>query len=516
MESSCNKEEIIHNDSWNILVVDDNNFIHVLFKEMLKDFKFEEKSINIISAFSTKEAMEILSKEKDIAVIFLDIFLDERDSGFKLSKYIREVLRNFTTRIILMTGKGTTKLRETAILNYDINGYEDKDNLFNDKLYIVLVSALRSYRDILHIDNNKKIMEQVVASSSKLLASDSLENFMSSTLCYLSSIINKCRGRKCSVNGLGALRSFDERAFSVVKGLGKYANGLGNKIMDTVSKEDFQLIKKVYRKKDYTRTNNRYISYYNSSSGVEGIIYLEIDGDLSYVDRELLSVFNKNILAAFESLCLNKEIEKTQREILYLLGEATEARSEETGNHVKRVSEYCRILAEKYGLSKREVMLITMAAPIHDIGKVAIPDNILMKPGKLTREEFNIVKTHTTIGYNILKHSNRDILKAAAIIAHEHHERYDGKGYPQGLKGEEIHIFGRIAAVADVFDALGSPRVYKKPWVIEDILNYFRQEKGKHFDPVLVDILFDNLDEFLEVKEKHKDESKFQITGHFE
>ncbi len=95
-------------------------------------------------------------------------------------------------------------------------------------------------------------------------------------------------------------------------------------------------------------------------------------------------------------------------------------------------------------------MLITMAAPIHDIGKVAIPDNILMKPGKLTREEFNIVKTHTTIGYNILKHSNRDILKAAAIIAHEHHERYDGKGYPQGLKGEEIHIFGRIAAVADV------------------------------------------------------------------
>lgn len=137
-----------------------------------------------------------------------------------------------------------------------------------------------------------------------------------------------------------------------------------------------------------------------------------------------------------------------------------------------------------------------------------------MKPGKLTTEEFDIVKTHTTIGNNILKNSNREILKTAAIVAHEHHERYDGKGYPEGLKGEEIHIFGRISAVADVFDALGSPRVYKKPWVIDDILNYFRQERGKHFDPVLVDILFDNLDEFLEIKEKYSDEAELQILNY--
>ena len=145
---------------------------------------------------------------------------------------------------------------------------------------------------------------------------------------------------------------------------------------------------------------------------------------------------------------------------------------------------------------------------------MAIPDKILMKPGKLTTEEFDIVKTHTTIGNNILKNSNREILKTAAIVAHEHHERYDGKGYPEGLKGEEIHIFGRISAVADVFDALGSPRVYKKPWVIDDILNYFRQERGKHFDPVLVDILFDNLDEFLEIKEKYSDEAELQILNY--
>ena len=204
---------------------------------------------------------------------------------------------------------------------------------------------------------------------------------------------------------------------------------------------------------------------------------------------------------------MNKEIEETQKEILYILGEVTEARSEETGNHVQRVSKYAKILAEKYGLSKKDVMLVTMASPIHDIGKIAIPDRILLKPGKLTPSEFEIVKSHTTIGYELLKNSNRDLLKSAAIIAHQHHEKYDGTGYPQGLKGEEIHIFGRIVAVADVFDALGSPRVYKKPWVLNDILAYFKEERGKQFDPKLVDILFENLDEFLEIKEKFSDEN---------
>lgn len=241
---------------------------------------------------------------------------------------------------------------------------------------------------------------------------------------------------------------------------------------------------------------------------MEAIILFDINmGNKDRVDFEVLDVFHKNIAASFESLCMNIEIEETQKEILYILGEVTEARSEETGNHVQRVSKYAKILAEKYGLSNRDVMLVTMASPIHDIGKIAISDKILLKPDKLTPNEFEVVKSHTTIGYNILKGSNRDLLKSAAIIAYEHHERYDGKGYPRGLKGEEIHIFGRIVAVADVFDALGSPRVYKKPWALNEILKYFKQERGKHFDPKLVDILFENLDEFLEIKEKFSDES---------
>lgn len=202
---------------------------------------------------------------------------------------------------------------------------------------------------------------------------------------------------------------------------------------------------------------------------------------------------------------LNEEIIDTQKEVLFRLGAIAEARSKETGMHVRRVAEYSKILALHYGLSEQESEIIKMASPMHDIGKVAIPDNILNKPGKYTPEEFEIMKTHAQIGYEMLKTSHKPILKASALIAHQHQEKFDGTGYPQGLKGEEIHIYGRVTALADVFDALGSARVYKKAWEDERIFNLFREQRGKHFDPVLVDIFFNNLDEFLEVRDTLRD-----------
>jgi len=202
---------------------------------------------------------------------------------------------------------------------------------------------------------------------------------------------------------------------------------------------------------------------------------------------------------------LHKEIEETQKEIVYKMGEIGESRSKETGNHVKRVAEYSKLLANLYGLDEKDTEILFIASPMHDIGKVSIPDSILKKAGKLDDEEFEIMKTHATIGYEILKNSNRDILKAAAIVAYQHHERVDGTGYPLGLKGEEIHIYGRITALADVFDALGSDRCYKKSWRLDKILTLLEDEKGKHFDSKLVDLFLNNLDLFLEIKNKFQD-----------
>ncbi len=233
-----------------------------------------------------------------------------------------------------------------------------------------------------------------------------------------------------------------------------------------------------------------------------------------YTDTTIYPITDKegNIIEHLHLMCdvteeihLHQEIESTQSEIIYKMGEIGESRNKETGNHVRRVAEYAKLLAHKAGLNEEESELIAMASPMHDIGKVAIPDAVLLKPGKLNDDEWTIMRSHAIIGANVLAGSERSILKAASIIAKEHHEKYDGSGYPYGLAGEDIHMYGRIVAVADVFDALGSKRPYKKEWTLEEIIGLFHEQKGKHFDPVLVDLFLNNLDEFLEIRNCYHD-----------
>jgi len=209
---------------------------------------------------------------------------------------------------------------------------------------------------------------------------------------------------------------------------------------------------------------------------------------------------------ALDAAILQEEIEATQREIIFTLAETGEMRSRETGYHVKRVAEFSRLFAVKYGMNEEEAELIKLSAPMHDIGKIAIPDSILLKPGKLTPEEWEIMQSHASLGYEMLKHSDRRLLKSAAIIANEHHEKWNGEGYPNGKKGEDIHIYGRITAMSDVFDALGNERVYKPAWELDRIVKLFKEEKGHQFDPKLVKVFLEGLDDFVKIKETYKDE----------
>ncbi len=234
------------------------------------------------------------------------------------------------------------------------------------------------------------------------------------------------------------------------------------------------------------------------------------NGDYYWVVAEIGPEYDKfnNLIgysAVREDITSNKDIEDIQREIIFVMGSMGESRSKETGNHVRRVAEYSKLLAELYGLSQEECQTLKEASPMHDIGKIAIPDHILKKPLKFTDDEWEIMKTHVQKGYDILKNSSRPLLKAASIVALEHHEKWDGTGYPNNLKGEEIHIFGRITAVADVFDALGSNRCYKEAWSDKEIFNLFREQRGIHFDPKLIDLFFENLNQFLAIRNRFSD-----------
>ena len=202
---------------------------------------------------------------------------------------------------------------------------------------------------------------------------------------------------------------------------------------------------------------------------------------------------------------LNAQIQSTQKELIFRISEAVESRSKETGNHIRRVSYYSALLGKLYGLDKQKCEALAISSTMHDIGKIAIPDAILLKPGKLTNEEFTIMQSHAYGGYTILADSPLPLLKDAAEIACEHHEHFNGRGYPHGLKGEEISINARIVAIADVFDALISQRVYKEAWELERVISLFENEKGKQFDPELTRLFLENIDDFMQIKEKYED-----------
>ncbi len=304
-------------------------------------------------------------------------------------------------------------------------------------------------------------------------------------------------------DGTGSLRIPD------CSGLVGYAIQNNAEIICNDPYDDPRFNKEVDKKTGYLTRCILIVPMYGENGEIIGAFQVlnKVTGSLLFDARDLerLQLTASFSGKALEASLLHDEIEKTQQEIINILGEVGESRSRETGNHVKRVAAYCKIIAEEMGLPKEDVDLLVLVSPLHDLGKVSIPDAILQKPGKLTDEEYNEMKTHSTVGFEVLRQSNRRMLNVAAEIAHQHHERHDGRGYPQGLSGEQIHPFARIASLADVFDALISDRVYKKAWEPERVIALIKEERGRQFNPDVVDAFLNKLDLIMEMKEKYKD-----------
>lgn len=208
-----------------------------------------------------------------------------------------------------------------------------------------------------------------------------------------------------------------------------------------------------------------------------------------------------------------REIAEREKEAILRLSRAAEYRDPETGAHLLRMSNYARLIAAKLGLPEAEQDLLLQAAPMHDVGKVGISDQILLKPGRLTREEFEIMKQHAVIGYEILRDSASPLLQCAATVALTHHERFDGSGYPKGLSGEAIPLWGRIVAVADVFDALTSARPYKKPWSLAEAADFLKKGAGTHFDPNCVEVFLGAWPEVLAIRARYEDTEALPTTA---
>ncbi|EPJ44162.1 MAG: hypothetical protein OFPII_37360 [Osedax symbiont Rs1] len=484
---------------WKVLIVDDDEGVHTITKSVLKNQVIDGRGIEFYSAFSGAEAIEVLSNISDIAVIFLDVVMETNEAGLEACRRIRDELKNDLVRIILRTGQPGSAPENEVIIKYRINDYKEKTDLTASKLFSCMVTAIRSYQDLINLEQSKLGLKKVIEATKTITKKKSIGLFLEGILDQLVFILdssgsnvsperNRCYTIECKA----------DKRYRVMSVMSDLAIAKDNQFADLPM--DIQtIITDCHRERCNTIRGNLYAGHFNFGKEQSYIFCLAGSHELQEIDKNLLNIFSGNINIALDNLFLNEEIINTQKELIEKLGEVVEKRSSEASQHVKRVAEFSYLLALDAGLNELDARLLNSASPMHDIGKVGIPDAILLKPGKLTVEEFEIMKTHAQIGYEIFNSSDRSLLKAAALIAIDHHEKWDGSGYPNGKKAEDIHIYGRITAVADVFDALYHHRCYKPAWPIEKIVDLFKDQKGIHFDPLLVDLVLNDLDKYVAV-----------------
>lgn len=491
---------------WKVAIIDDEEDVHTVTKMALKRFALDGRELAFYHAYSAAEGKELLSNEPDIALVFLDVVMETDDAGLLLAKWMRQDLDNHFSRIVLRTGQPGQAPEEQVIVDYDINDYKEKTELDRKKLFTTVFTALRAYRDILKVEEARKYqelyragLERVIDSTSQVLEKRTIQQFFNGLLQQVMSLLRLDQeSMLVQIEGISAV--FSEDDYEVLAQI-----NTNNSATTHLNEEIKEYLNKAIEAKQSIFENDILVGYFPSQSGKISLLYLKGVSKLNDIDVALLEVFSGNVSLAFDNLLLNREIIETQEELIYRLGDAVESRSKESGNHIRRMAEVSYLLAKELGLDEEEAQLLKQAAPMHDIGKIATPDAVLLKPGKLDEKEWKLMQAHPQVGYEILKGSTRPILSSAAIISKQHHEKYNGNGYPDGLKGDEIHIFARIVAVADVFDALTHKRCYKEPWPVDKVIEFLKEVSGTHLDPNVVNAILTIMDKCVEINETYTD-----------
>ncbi len=488
---------------WKVLLVDDEPDIHDITKLTLSRFRLDGRALTFLHAYSGAEAKEVLARETDIALVFLDVVMEKEDSGLEVARWMRQDQDNQFSRIVLRTGQPGQAPEERVIVNYDINDYKEKTELDRTKLFTTTFAALRAYRDIMKVEearraqaNYREGLERVIAASAHIFQQRNLKDFASGLLQQVVALLRLEQSMLLRLAGASVITG--EAEYEILAQIGDIGSEvIGPELIAQLDDARHNRISRLH--------GDTYVGYFPNSSGKASLLVLKGVEEISEIDAQLLEVFCSGVAIAFDNILLTQEITDTQAELILRLGDVVESRSNEAGNHVRRMSQICHLLAQASGLPEDETAVLMHAAPMHDIGKIATPDAVLLKPGKLDEAEWEIMKQHPTVGLSILDGSQRPILKAAAVIAHQHHEKYDGSGYPQGLKGQDIHLYARIVAVADVFDALSHKRCYKDAWPVEQVTAHLREVAGQHLDPVYVELLIQNIDKAVDINRRWPD-----------
>ncbi len=491
--------------SWKVMIVVEDRAACEAVSAELTGFGYSGRGLEILCANSATDAEQLIQEHPDTAVILVDADVETDEAGLEFVRFVRDVADDHNVRIVVRKNRSGASIDRRLITDYDVSEHAGQDTLCGDRLYIAMHAALKAYRNVVALQSNKRALEQVIDATSTIFERRSMGQFAQGVLEQLTTLIYLDQGGNVAqTSGIAAVCRGP--AIDVVAGTGRFTEQVGIDRRPMLPHQVLEDFETAIKDEGTVRIGNRIVRNFRTRSGLNYIVYLTDVATDEAPYRHLIEVFARNVGVAFENIQMNEEHERAQREMIYRLGEAVETRSRETGNHVRRVAEISKVLALGYGLDPEEAQVLRAASPLHDVGMIGVPDMILNKPGKLESEEWGIVQNHALMGYAMLKESEHELIRAGATIAQQHHEKWDGSGYPAGKAGEEIHIFGRITAVADVFDALGCDRPYKKAWPLDDVIAHMRAERGKHFDPKLVDVLMENLKDVLEIRDRFADQ----------
>jgi response regulator RpfG family c-di-GMP phosphodiesterase len=479
---------------WCVLMVDDDEEVHNVTRLALRNFDFQGQKLELLSAYSGIEGRAIFESRNDIALAIVDVVMETDHAGLDLVRYVRNNLENHRTRLVMRTGQPGQAPQDQVIREYDIDDYKEKTEMTIQKLRTLLYSKLRAYRDLCVIEEQRDGLTRVLRATEKVQTAESLTLFATAVLEQLTSLLHlDISALYCTVLPSSLARMQSSRTLAATGEYVKYSTGTQFEDLPTVVADRFQ---KVLDAKAPLHFDDAYVVYSAGDRGASNLLYVTHSSTLGKLDRQLLEIYTQSVAVTFENMNLQEDLRETQKELVYILADAVEARSKETGAHVKRVALGSEMLARLCGLPEVQVMLIKHASPLHDIGKVAIPDAILHKAGKLDANEWALMQKHAQFGLDILQRSDRPLMKLGAEIAITHHEKWDGSGYPNGLIGDAIPIAGRITALIDVFDALGSQRSYKAAWSDDSVVEHIKAGSGIQFDPALVELLIANLNDF--------------------
>jgi response regulator RpfG family c-di-GMP phosphodiesterase len=492
-------------EPWKVLIADDEEEVHRVTKLALHDFTLDGRTLRFLDAHSGHQAVTAILEHPDTAIVLMDVVMESDDAGLRAVETIRNDIGNKMVRIVLRTGQPGQAPASEVIRRYDINDYKEKTELTDKKLFTVIYTSLQLYQDLLRARRTREGLDRISQASLTILRRRMPERLARGALQLLATLLGIDQTTVPARFGGLMVKQIDSPEPVVMAGIGRYADLAGAPLRKVAGDEVCATLAALGTPGLWFAGSRHVATRLVGDREDQAVVYLTCEEGLVPAEDHVLDVYGRNVALALHSARSFGALEKGQRDLIVMLSEAIERRSRETGNHVRRVGEYSRLLARLSGLNEEESDTLLISSALHDAGKIAIPDAILTKPGKLTPEERKVIETHADIGAQMFAGQELPLLKAAMIIAGQHHERWDGLGYPRKLKGEEIHLYGRIVALADVFDALGSHRCYKHAWPMEDVLKALRTERGRHFDPKLVDLFLANIDQFLAINQRLAD-----------